>query len=164
MIDGLILTLGLALPQWVMLMAPYVHDSELSTVAKLVSVAYPLGDVLLLAAAIRLALDGGRREPAFYFISSSIVWLLATDFVYGLLTLHGAYDHQLWLDAGWIGFYVLWGAAALHPSMAALEQSTPRESVLTRFRLGAADVRVARRARGRRSCTTSSAATSTWRS
>ena len=135
-IDGLILTLGLALPQWVMLMAPYVHDSELSTVAKLVSIAYPLGDVLLLAAAIRLALDGGRREPAFYFISSSIVWLLATDFVYGLLTLHGAYDHQLWLDAGWIGFYVLWGAAALHPSMAALEQSTPRESVLTRFRLG----------------------------
>ncbi len=134
-IDGLILTVGLALPQWVALMAPYVHDSELSTVAKLVSIAYPLGDVLLLAAAIRLALDGGRREPAFYLASSSIVLLLVTDFAYGMLILNGTYAHQLWLDVGWIGFYVLWGAAALHPSMAALEQSTPRESVLTRFRL-----------------------------
>ena len=117
-------------------MAPYVHDSELSTLAKLVSIAYPLGDVLLLAAAIRLALDSGRRAPAFYLISSSIALLLVTDFVYGLLILHGTYAHQLWLDAGWIGFYILWGAAAMHPSMAALEQrSTPRNSMLTRFRL-----------------------------
>jgi diguanylate cyclase (GGDEF)-like protein/PAS domain S-box-containing protein len=136
-IDGLILTVGLALPQWIALMAPYVHDTELSTVAKLVSIAYPLGDVLLLAAAIRLALDSGRRAPAFYLLSSSIVLLLVTDFVYGLLILHGTYDHQLWLDVGWIGFYVLWGAAALHPSMAALEQrSAPRNAMLTRFRLG----------------------------
>ena len=135
-IDGLILTVGLAVPQWIAMMAPYLHDNELSVVAKLVSIAYPLGDVLLLAAAIRLALDTGRRAPAFYLLSSSIVLLLATDFAYGLLTLNGAYAHQLWLDAGWIGFYVLWGAAALHPSMAALEQrSTARESPLTRFRL-----------------------------
>ena len=33
------------------------------------------------------------------------------------MTLHGTYDDQLWLDVGWIAFYVLWGAAALHPSM-----------------------------------------------
>jgi diguanylate cyclase (GGDEF)-like protein/PAS domain S-box-containing protein len=135
-VDGLILTVGLALPQWIALMAPYVHDTELSTIAKLVSIAYPLGDVLLLAAAIRLALDSGRRAPAFYLLSSSIVLLLVTDFVYGLLILHGTYAHQLWLDAGWIGFYILWGAAAMHPSMAGLEQrSAPRNSMLTRFRL-----------------------------
>ena len=29
--------------------------------------------------------------------------------------LHNTYDHQLWMDAGWIFFYLLWGAAALHP-------------------------------------------------
>jgi diguanylate cyclase (GGDEF)-like protein/PAS domain S-box-containing protein len=135
-IDGLILTVGLSLPQWIALMAPYLHDNELSPVAKLVSIAYPLGDVLLLAAAIRLSLDGGRRAPAFYLLSSSIVLLLMTDFVYGLLILHGTYAHQLWLDVGWIGFYLLWGAAALHPSMAQLEQrSVRRDSMLTRFRL-----------------------------
>src|SRR5215217_9081564 len=137
LIDGMILTVGLSLPQWIALMAPYVHDNELSGLAKLVSIAYPLGDVLLLAAAIRLSLDGGRRAPAFYLLSSSIVLLLATDFVYGLMILHGKYDHQLWLDGGWIGFYVLGGAAALHPSMTELEQPSPRrrDSMLTRFRL-----------------------------
>jgi diguanylate cyclase (GGDEF)-like protein/PAS domain S-box-containing protein len=136
LIDGLIITVGLSLPSWVALIAPYVHDDTLSIMAKNVSVAYPLADVLLLAAAIPLALDAGRREPAFYLVSSSIVLLLATDFVYGVLTLHGAYSHQFWLDLGWLGFYLLWGAAALHPSMARMEQpAVERTIVLTRFRL-----------------------------
>ena len=137
LIDGLILTVGLALPSWVALMAPYIHLDDLSFSAKLVSVAYPLGDVILLGAAVRLALDAGRRPPAFYLLSSSIVLLLATDFAYGLLILDGTYAHQLWLDLGWIGFYLLWGAGALHPSMARLDQpGDERESVLTRSRLG----------------------------
>src|SRR5215207_10115247 len=37
LIDGLILTVGLSLPQWIALMAPYVNDNELSLAAKLVS-------------------------------------------------------------------------------------------------------------------------------
>jgi diguanylate cyclase (GGDEF)-like protein/PAS domain S-box-containing protein len=136
LIDGAILTLGLALPQWISLIAPYLHADDLGLLGKLVSVAYPAGDVILLGAAVRLALDAGRRETAFYFLSGSIALLLVTDFVYGLLTLHGAYDHQLWLDAGWIGSYVLWGAGGLHPSMARIDEPVPgREVVLTPFRL-----------------------------
>jgi diguanylate cyclase (GGDEF)-like protein/PAS domain S-box-containing protein len=136
LIDGLVLAIGLSLPSWVALMAPYLHQDELSVVAKGVSVAYPLGDVVLLGAAVRLALDGGRREPAFYLLSSSIVVLLATDFAYGMLTLHGGYDGQLWLDAGWIASYLLWGAAALHPSMKRIDAPQgDREVRLTRFRL-----------------------------
>ena len=136
LVDAAILTVGLALPSWIALIAPYLHDHSLSPFARLVSVAYPLGDVLLLAVALRLALDGGRRSAAFHLMIGSIVCLLVTDFVYGLMILHGTYDHQLWLDAGWIGFYVLWGAAALHPSMRTLTRPAERETVLTRFRLG----------------------------
>src|SRR5690242_12264618 len=136
LIDGLILTVGLSLPAWIALMAPYFHDDSLTLVGKLVSVAYPVGDVILIGAIVRLALDAGRREPAFHLLTGSIVMLLLTDFAYGLLTLHGLYDHQLWLDAGWIGSYLLWGAAGLHPSMARLDQAVPgREVVLTHFRL-----------------------------
>ena len=116
-IDSLIMTLGLSLLSWVALIAPYLHDGSMGTVAKLVSIAYPLGDILLLAAAIRLAVDSGRREPAFYLLALSIVALLVTDFAYGVVTLQGAYDGQVILDVGWISFYLLWGAAALHPSM-----------------------------------------------
>ena len=90
---------------------------------------------MLLAVAVRLALDGGQRRLSFHLMSASIVCLLVTDFVYGLMLLQGTYDHQLWLDAGWIGF--LWGAAALHPSMSEIDQPAVQSSeVLTRFRLG----------------------------
>jgi diguanylate cyclase (GGDEF)-like protein/PAS domain S-box-containing protein len=135
-IDSLIMTLGLSLLSWVALIAPYLHDGTMGTAAKLVSIAYPLGDILLLAAAIRLAVDSGRREPAFYLLASSIVALLVTDFAYGVVTLQGAYDGQVLLDVGWISFYLLWGAAALHPSMRGLERpAVDRDPKLTPFRL-----------------------------
>ncbi|MDX6714811.1 MAG: hypothetical protein QOH30_1369 [Baekduia sp.] len=136
LVDSAILTIGLAVPSWIVLIAPYLHDGSMSTVAKAVSVAYPLGDVLLLAAAIRLALDGGKRSPSFHLLITSIVALLVTDFVYGLMLLKGTYVHQLWLDLGWIAFYVLWGAAALHPSMRVIDHGRRSRSALTRTRLG----------------------------
>jgi len=135
-IDSMIMTLGLALPSWVALIEPYLHDPSLPVLPKLVSVAYPLGDIVLLAAAIRLAVDAGKRQPAFYMLTSSIVALLVTDFFYGVVTLHGNYHGQVILDVGWISFYLLWGAAALHPSMRGLEQAAPdRAPRLTPLRL-----------------------------
>jgi diguanylate cyclase (GGDEF)-like protein/PAS domain S-box-containing protein len=134
-IDSLIMTVGLALLSWVVLIQPSLHVDELSVAARLVSIAYPIGDILLLAAAIRLAVDAGTRRPAFYMLAASILALLATDSVYGLLTLQSAYDGQAWLDVGWISFYLLWGAAALHPSMRELERPSAREPRLTHLRL-----------------------------
>ena len=122
LIDSLILTIGVGLFSWVFLIAPNVHLSGLSLLATGVSIAYPLGDLLLLAAAIRLAVDTGKRAPAFYLLIGSIVCLFVTDSLYGYALLKGTYDHQLSFDAGWIAYYVLWGAAALHPSMRSLEQ------------------------------------------
>src|SRR5207249_11302402 len=40
-------------------------------------------------------------------------------------------NYQLIYDAGWIFYYLLWGAAALHPSMRSLE--TPAEDSRTRL-------------------------------
>jgi diguanylate cyclase (GGDEF)-like protein/PAS domain S-box-containing protein len=137
LIDSAILTLGLSLLSWVLLIAPYLHDPTMGVLPKLVSVAYPLGDIILLAAAIRLALDNGKHQPAFYLLSASIVSLLVTDFVYGVMTLNNTYHHQLLLDLGWLSYQLLWGAAALHPSMTALEEpaTEERESQLTPLRL-----------------------------
>ncbi len=135
-IDSVIMTLGLSLLSWVALIAPYLHDGSLGPLGKLTSVAYPLGDVLLLAAAIRLSVDAGRRQASFFLLAASIVALLVTDFLYGLATLHGTFDHQLSYDVGWIAFYLLFGAAALHPSMRHLQEPVAGyESRLTPLRL-----------------------------
>ena len=137
LIDALILTIGIGLLSWVFLIAPNVHLSGLSWLAKGVSTAYPLGDVLLLAAAIRLAVDAGKRAPSFYLLCGSIVCLLTTDSAYNLALLKGTYDHsQLIYDLGWILYYLLWGAAALHPSMRVLEDPAgDSRARLTRIRL-----------------------------
>ena len=136
-IDSLILTVGFALLSWVFLVAPNIHLSGLSLLAKLVSVAYPLGDVLLLAALIRLAVDAGKRAHPSICSPRAPSALLATDCAYNYALLAGTYHHQLIYDVGWIAYLVLWGAAALHPSMQALEQPTPDARVrLTRARLG----------------------------
>ena len=121
-IDSLILTVGIGLISWVFLVAPNIHLSGLTTLEKAVSAAYPLGDILLLAAAIRLAVDQGKRAPAFYLLIGSIVSLLAVDSAYTYALLTDAYNHQLSYDVGWIVYYLLWGAAALHPSMRTLEE------------------------------------------
>jgi len=68
LIDALILTIGVGLLSWTFLIAPNIHLSGLSWLAQGVSIAYPLGDVLLLAAAIRLAVDTGKRAPSFYLL------------------------------------------------------------------------------------------------
>jgi diguanylate cyclase (GGDEF)-like protein/PAS domain S-box-containing protein len=121
-IDSLILTVGVGLLSWVFLVAPNIHLSGLTALEKAVSAAYPLGDILLLAAAIRLAVDAGKRAPAFYLLVGSIVALLTVDSAYTYALLTDAYNHQLSYDVGWIAYYLLWGAAALHPSMRTLEE------------------------------------------
>jgi diguanylate cyclase (GGDEF)-like protein/PAS domain S-box-containing protein len=135
-IDALIITIGVSLFSWLGLIAPYVYDESMALLPKLVSIAYPLGDVLLLSAVTRLAVDGGRRGPAFFLMTLGIVSLLVTDFADGLVTLGGASGSHPVLDLGWIAFYALWGAAALHPSMRRLDQPVPGHvQRLTRGRL-----------------------------
>ena len=136
-IDSLIISVGIALLSWVFLVAPNIHLSGLTWLEKAVSAAYPLGDILLLAATVRLAVDNGKRAPAFYLLVGSIVSLLAVDSAYNYALLTGTYDHQLSYDVGWIAFYLLWGAAALHPSMRTLEEpAVGSRSRLTPLRLG----------------------------
>ncbi len=131
LIDALILTIGVGLLSWVFLIAPNIHLTDQTWLQTSVGAAYPLGDVLLLAGLIRLAVDAGRRTLSFWLLVSSIVCLLATDSAYNLALLKGTYNHQLIYDAGWIFYYLLWGAAALHPSMRSLE--TPAEDSRTRL-------------------------------
>jgi diguanylate cyclase (GGDEF)-like protein/PAS domain S-box-containing protein len=117
-IDSLIITIGAGLLAWEFLMAPYAHDYTLSPLVKVVSIAYPMMDLLLLGVLVRLGVGSGRREPAFYLLTFGAISLLATDAAYQMVQLSGViYQNGGPLEAGWLAFYLLWGAAALHPSM-----------------------------------------------
>ena len=135
-VDALIIGIGVGIVSWVYLMVPYARDEHLALGPKLISIAYPLMDVLVLAVTVRLAVDVGRRPPAFYMVVVGIASLVCTDAIYGFIVLHSTYQTGSPLDVGWLAYYFSWAAAALHPSMRTLSEPVPEvRSRLTRKRL-----------------------------
>jgi hypothetical protein len=135
LLDATVTATGGGLLAWVFLIVPYVRSPGLSLVDRLVSVANPFCDVVLLAVAVRLAVGPGRRPAAFWLLVVGAVALLVSDVLYGLLALRGEWQLGSPVDLGWIVFYVCWGAAALHPSMRTLSERGARGPRLTRNRL-----------------------------
>lgn len=135
-IDPIIVAVGIGMLAWVFLMKPYVEDPSLTLLERLISIAYPLMDVLLLAVVVRLLLIPGQRLPAYYTSSVSAACLLIFDAAYVVTTLAGTYETGSPIDALELLFYVLLGVTALHPSMADLSETVLHpETKLTRQRL-----------------------------
>ncbi|MDQ1446865.1 MAG: hypothetical protein QOI20_3329, partial [Acidimicrobiaceae bacterium] len=134
-LDAAIITCGIGLLSWVVLIVPYFRNQELGALERLTSIAYPLGDVALLAIAVRLAVGSGRRPLAFFLLAGSILPLLGADALYGYMNLSGTWTEHNPVDIGWIVFYVGWGAAALHPSMRLLSIRATRPPRVTGRRL-----------------------------
>jgi signal transduction histidine kinase len=117
-------------------MAPYAHNATLSLPTKLVSIAYPLMDVLLLGMLLRLLVGSGRRTVGLTLLSVGFVATLVTDSIYGWKLLHGGDQTGGLLDLGWAGFYALLGAATLHLSTRTLFATTAaRKARLTGRRI-----------------------------
>jgi diguanylate cyclase (GGDEF)-like protein/PAS domain S-box-containing protein len=129
LVDAFIITAGLGLLSWTYLIEPFVRDGELTWQQKLISVAYPLGDVLLLAMLARLLADGGFRSRSLQMLSFATLGLLGADVLYGLIQLNGTWAVGGPVDGGWVLFYVLLGAAALHPSMGQMTKPLPPKPV-----------------------------------
>jgi len=125
LIDALILAVGAGVVAWVYLMAPYTSLPGHPIHEMLIEIAYPLMDVLLLAVAVRLAVTPGDRPPAYYFLGASLFGLLIADCIYTVALLKETYHSGYWGDTGWLLSYILWGAAAMHPSMAKLSEPAP---------------------------------------
>jgi len=137
LLDTMILTVGLGLVFWIFLVAPtWTAESE-PLLNRLVGVAYPFCDVLLFAMIVRLSMATGRWNPASRLVAGSVGTLLVVDSVFAVGAFVPAIGaHTYLLDSGWLVAYVLWGAAALHPSMRALSTpATERPGPMTTTRL-----------------------------
>jgi signal transduction histidine kinase len=115
--DAAIVTSAFLLVQWVFLLDGILAGSG-STLSIAVDAAYPLMDLILLAGFAGFFVTEAWRTPAFALLTGSVVLLLVADEVYAL----GTYSPGDWIDAGWLLSYVLWAAAAVHPSRRELTQ------------------------------------------
>jgi signal transduction histidine kinase len=115
-LDTLLIFCGVALVQWVFFIDPYNHIRFGTEFARLVKMAYPAVDVLLLVAFAQLLVGPGGRTRAYRLLLVSIALWVIADEMYGLN--FQSYRGGDWIDALWLGSYVVWAAAALEPSMA----------------------------------------------
>ena len=125
LIDALILATVAGVLSWIFLISPLAQDHARPLLDRLVLSAYPLGDLVLLIAVLRLLLTSEERLPAYYLLSMSLVLLLVADTAYAETLLTDSYRTGHPLDAGWLLSYVFFGAAALHPSMVRLSEPMP---------------------------------------
>jgi diguanylate cyclase len=127
LLDASILSVGLAVPGTVFVMVPALTDSTLSGLAQVVTAAYPLGDILVLAMLARLLTTAGARTWAFGTLAASLGATLAADLWWdGLVVVDPSTAYSPWTDQGWLLSYVLIGFAAAHSSMHELSEPQPR--------------------------------------
>ena len=132
LLDALVVTIGLGVVSWQFLMVPSARDPSLSLDQKLTSILLPLADVVLLAVLVRLWSGGGQRPTAYWLLGLAVVALLAADTGYGVVSLQGPFRPGSSIDIGFIMFPLCCGAAALHPSMAAV--AAPGTAMASRAR------------------------------
>jgi diguanylate cyclase (GGDEF)-like protein/PAS domain S-box-containing protein len=135
LVDAGIVTVGVAIVAWTFVMQPRISpDSDgLETV---VALAFPVMGVLLVSLAARMVLGNGLRSPAFAMVMVALLFQLVGDALYGIGSLHGWYQTGDSLDLLFVGSALLWGTAALHPSMVELtEPNTDPERRISRRRL-----------------------------
>jgi signal transduction histidine kinase len=131
-----VITTGAALVMWEPFFEPYAVDPSLPLVERLVSLAYPMADLLMIAVLIRLAVGVASRTPAYAILVASILSNLVADLVYAFLAIKGTYFTGHPVDGAYLVFYVLLGVAALHPSMRDLSEPAPAPPArVTRTRL-----------------------------
>ncbi|MFI5842407.1 putative bifunctional diguanylate cyclase/phosphodiesterase [Catenuloplanes sp. NPDC051500] len=126
LLEALLVTAALALVVWIYLVAPLLHDSDLTLTEKLASIASPVGDVVCLAALLRLLAIGGRRPASANLLVVGVLALLITDCVYSVGLMFGDWQVGGPVDLGWVVFYGAPGLAALQPSMRWLTEPMPR--------------------------------------
>jgi diguanylate cyclase (GGDEF)-like protein len=130
LVDATTITTGLGLLSWVFLIRPVADDSSLSLVARVVSIAYPVGDILVLAMVTRLLVGAGSRTPAFRLLAAALLLYLVGDATWAVINYVGLEPGPVavrLLQMNFLTAYVLVGAAELHPSVREVgERATQR--------------------------------------
>ena len=101
---------------WVLLIAPTIEsNAQADVLTSILSVAYPVGDLVLLFALIELLfrrIRSVRLLPILLLVAST-VFMIATDFAFMSQSLQGTYVSGGLQDTGWTIAYALVGLAGV---------------------------------------------------
>ncbi len=126
-VDATIVCTGALALCWPFLMSPYQHDPHLGLLGRIVAMAYPVMDIAVLFIVLHTLLFSARRRPSDLLVGASMSFMLTSDVILDVMSLHGGYRAGDLVDAGWLLSYVALAAAALHPSMADQAVASPEQ-------------------------------------
>jgi diguanylate cyclase (GGDEF)-like protein len=134
LVDAAIVSTGLGLIFWVFVLHPIAAETAASWIERTISTAYPAMDALLLVMLTRVLTSGARRTPSIRLLGAAALLLLVADVSFSLVTLYSDGENAA-LDSLWLMSYVIWAAAALHPSMRSPGDAPVSSPRMTRRRL-----------------------------
>jgi diguanylate cyclase len=127
-VDATTLTTGMSLLAWIFMVHPAASDPTIGLLGHAVSVAYPVGDIVLLAMTVRLLLSGGAGNRSFVALCGALVCFLGGDSAWALINRMdwepGPMAHKA-LALMFLAGYLVFGAAALHPDVRAVDRPVP---------------------------------------
>jgi signal transduction histidine kinase len=134
-VDAAIFAAGGMLLVLLVLVEPNVGTSGLPTAGRAVQIASAFADVCLLALAVRLLMTSEAEISSLQLLVGATFAWIASDVAWIWLSLIGDYVPGSSAATGWLIFYALCGAAALHPSMTALSTAKEPTGAVVRWPL-----------------------------
>ena len=129
-LDALVAGTAVLLVMWVAFIQPAWTGSAGTMAERVVGAAYPVGDTMLIVLLIYLGTLGLGRSRALRLLGGAFLITLVADVLYQAAPYAPALaDRIALLDTGWLAAYLLFGAAALHPSMADVARPAPERSI-----------------------------------
>jgi diguanylate cyclase (GGDEF)-like protein len=131
LLDASVLTIGLGLLCWIFLIRPAATSAQGSLLDHMVPLAYPVGDLMLLAILARIVAAEGWRVPAVRLVLFGLVAFLLGDSAWAFVNNNGwttSNVAETLLSEPFLIAFVLLGAAALHDSAGSLGTPSPDDA------------------------------------
>ena len=117
-LDASLLALVIGVIGWALFASNSMTTGSIAV--RVVAVAYPVSDLVLLALLVRLIFVRGTRSLSYWLLLAGVIALFVADAGDVMPASSDSYRPGGLLDVGWLASYVLFAAAALQPSMGRL--------------------------------------------
>jgi serine phosphatase RsbU (regulator of sigma subunit) len=126
-LDGLMIMTAALTFSWYFILGPVIQQGGGTVLAKAISAAYPLADIVLIACLLILALRPGEHalRVAAYLLALGLLFVVVLDSIYGYQTLNDLYVTGTILDVGWPLAYMLIGLGAFAVRLAPTPSDEP---------------------------------------
>jgi len=138
-LDGLMIAASLLLASWVLVLRPLFRSGGDDLLGQVISLAYPIGDVvvgtIVLFMATRARRHPGAADIPLPLLGGGLVAIAVADSGFVYLTAVGSYSSGALIDAGWFLGYLLVLLAARKPEGDAVKEEEEESASVDRMGL-----------------------------